>query len=541
MTKSKQKWLVGIGVFIGLALVVVIIAGTILAHRFDPYIRQQAVLYLQERFDSEVELAALRIRLPHLSPFQALFKRGRGTLAHIEGEGLSLRHKGRHDVPPLFAMKTFSAELDLGTLFDNPKTVRSVTIDGMEINVPPKDDENAAPDRNEKAGGESPQVIVEEVVVTNSSLKILPKEKKKEPLHFALHRVRLESAGKDVAMKYDAALTNPKPPGEILSKGTFGPWSAEEPGDTPLAGEYDFHDADLGVFSGIAGILNSTGQFTGSLSSIDVHGQAAVPDFRLKHSGNKVPLQTQFEVQVDGTNGNTILKPVTGLIGKTAFTTSGGVIKHEADAHRTITLDVTIPKGNIQDLLALAMKGSPFMAGQIFLKTKIEIPPLSGKVRDKLLLDGQFDLSKAMFLRSKIQDRIDGLSRRGQGKPDRGEIDQVVSHMGGAFRLADAVITFRALSFAVPGAGVDLTGSYNLDSDELDFHGDLRLEAKVSETMTGWKRWALKPIDPFFSKQGAGTLLHIKVEGTAKEPKFGLDLFRKNAGKDQAATRKSSG
>ena len=36
--------------------------------------------------------------------------------------------------------------------------------------------------------------------------------------------------------------------------------------------------------------------------------------------------------------------------------------------------------------------------------------------------------------------------------------------------------------------------------------------------MTGWKHWALKPVDPFFSKQGFGTLLNIKVEGTAEKP-----------------------
>jgi len=41
--------------------------------------------------------------------------------------------------------------------------------------------------------------------------------------------------------------------------------------------------------------------------------------------------------------------------------------------------------------------------------------------------------------------------------------------------------------------------------------------------MSGWKRWALKPADPFFSKNGAGTFLRIKVAGTAKEPKFGLN------------------
>jgi hypothetical protein len=41
--------------------------------------------------------------------------------------------------------------------------------------------------------------------------------------------------------------------------------------------------------------------------------------------------------------------------------------------------------------------------------------------------------------------------------------------------------------------------------------------------MSGWKRWALKPVDPFFAKRGAGTFLKIKVDGTSREPKFGLD------------------
>jgi hypothetical protein len=85
------------------------------------------------------------------------------------------------------------------------------------------------------------------------------------------------------------------------------------------------------------------------------------------------------------------------------------------------------------------------------------------------------------------------------------------------------MVTFQSLSFAVPGSGVDLAGTYDLDRDTLDFHGTLRLQAKVSQTMTGWKRWVLKPIDPFFSKQGAGTLLRIQVVGTSKEPKFGRD------------------
>ena len=516
-------------------LIALSVAGYVLAHRFEPYIRTEAISYLQNRFDSEVELAALRVRMPRLSPLQALFKRGRGVFAAVEGDGVLLRHKGRRDLPPMFAMKEFSFEVDLGTLFDETKVVHLVTIDGMEINVPPKGERprfdsgaDEAVIRREGDGGSAPSILFEEVIVTNAALTILPKDSAKIPLHFDIHRLRLESAGENVAMKYDAALTNAKPPGEVQSTGTFGPWVAGEPGDSPIDGDYRFDNADLGVFSGIAGKLHSSGSFKGSLSSVNVRGEATVPDFRLKQAGNRVPLQTRFEVLVDGTNGDTILKPVNGTLGSTNFTTSGGIIKHEADLRRTISLEVSMPAGNLRDVLTLAMKRTPLMEGKILLKAKIDIPPLTGKVRENLLLDGQFEISRGRFLRSTIQDQIDSLSRRGQGQPKNQEIDEVVSVMAGRFNLKNELITFRSLSFAVPGSGVDLAGSYDLGRDTLDFHGTLKLRAKVSETMTGWKRWVLKPIDPFFSKQGSGTLLRIQVVGTSKEPKFGRDRGDRN-------------
>jgi hypothetical protein len=35
-------------------------------------------------------------------------------------------------------------------------------------------------------------------------------------------------------------------------------------------------------------------------------------------------------------------------------------------------------------------------------------------------------------------------------------------------------------------------------------------------------------VDPFFSKNGAGTFLRIKVDGTADDPNFGLDRGKKD-------------
>ena len=472
--------------------------------------------YLRTRFDSDVELGRLQIHVPPALPLRLLFRAGRGALAQVEGTDLSLRLHGRGEVPPILAIKHFGFEVDLGALLETPKTVHRVTLDGLEIQVPPKGQRPAA-------RTVSSIVAIEEVVIRNAVLTILPRDRSKVPLRFDIQDLRLESAAKDAAMKYTAVLTNPKPPGEIQATGVFGPWAADEPGDTPLNGDYLFENADLGIFNGIAGILRSTGKFEGSLSSITARGEATVPDFRLKSSGNPMPLSTTFEVLVDGTNGNTELKPVVATLGSTHFTTTGFVVKHNGDTRKTITLEAQMPAGNLRDVLRLATKGPPMMEGTLQLKTRIGIPPLDRKVKEKLSLDGVFEITNGKFLRSVIQKKIDVLSRRGQGKTAGAEVDQVIHRMSGDFRLADESITFHTLAFAIPGAAVNIGGSYDMQADSLDFHGALMLNARLSQTQSGWKRWVLKPVDPFFSKRGAGTFLHIKIMGNAADPQFGLD------------------
>ena len=531
-TKRKYKlWVIAAGLVLLILGAAGLITARILSRRFEPYIREQAVEYLKKRFASEVELRALHVRLPRTSPLRLLMTRGRGVITHVDGEGLTMRLQSRPELPPIFAIRKFAFEIDLGKLFDATRTVPLVVVDGMEINVPPRGGQPAnqaaaAPESKDASpapNGRLPSVLIEKVVVNDAVLVTLPRDPKKVPLRFDIHRLELDSAGPGVPMNYDARLTNPKPPGEIVSKGTFGPWAAGEPGDSPLAGEYVFEKADLGVFAGIAGILTSTGSFKGTLSAIEVKGEAKVPDFRMKTPNNPVPLATEFEVLVDGTNGNTVLRPVHATLGSTSFITSGAVIRHEGEQRRTISLNVSMPDGAIRDLLRLAAKGPPFMEGRVQLETRIDIPPLSGKVRERLLLDGRFELLEGKFLRSTIQDQIDSLSRRGQGAPTSTEIDEVASYMSGEFRLENEALSFRSLTFGVPGAHVHLSGGYNLANDVIDMRGNLRLQSKVSGTVTGWKRWALKPVDPFFAKRGAGTFLNIKVDGTSQHPKFGLD------------------
>lgn len=488
---------------------------------------------MEERFDAEVELAAIRIHMPKTSPLRLLFTQGRGAVARVEADGISMRQRRSASKPLLFAIRRLEFRIDVGTLRDEQIVVPRVTLEGAEVNIPPKGERPALP--SSSVSGSASRVLLREVRISELKLSILPRDPKKIPLRFDIHNLRFESTGAGQPMKYQAALVNPKPPGTIDSFGTFGPWNREEPSETPIAGKYTFENADLGVFRAIAGTLRSTGDFSGSISSISARGEAYVADFRLKMAGNPVPLRTNFDVLVDGTNGNTVLRPVRATLGRTRFTTSGGVIKHEGEQRRAVSLEVHMPAGDLRDLLRLAMKGAPFMEGQIALKTRIDIPPLSGKVREKLILDGKFTIQNGKFLRSTVQEQLDSLSRRGQGEPKNEDIDQVVSNMRGSFRLEEEVITFREFRFGVPGAIVDLKGDYNIQSDQIAFKGALKLDARVSETMSGWKRWALKPVDPLFAKKGAGTFLPIKVEGTSREPKFGLNFRDRD---DQARARK---
>jgi hypothetical protein len=91
-------------------------------------------------------------------------------------------------------------------------------------------------------------------------------------------------------------------------------------------------------------------------------------------------------------------------------------------------------------------------------------------------------------------------------------------------------------------AEVLLSGEYTLDGDRLDFEGKMRTDAKVSQMVASkWKSLLLKPVDPFFKKDGAGAVIPVKVTGTKSAPKFGLDLHRKEEKKVEEKLGKAKG
>ena len=102
-----------------------------------------------------------------------------------------------------------------------------------------------------------------------------------------------------------------------------------------------------------------------------------------------------------------------------------------------------------------------------------------------------------------------------------------MSDLRGHFKLDQGIITFTDLSFSVPGAAILLHGTYNLRGEDLDFDGQLRMKARISQTVTGAKSFFLKAVDPFFAKNGAGSVIPISITGKRDTPTVGVTVFHK--------------
>jgi len=497
------KW----GIAAAAALLVLVAVAWISNGALSRWARDRAIQGLQSKFASDLEFKDLNVQV---------FPRFRLT-----GDEFVLHYRGRRDLPPLIHIRRVSAEAGITALLRG--RVRRVRLEGLEVTVPPKSER--APAEKKSNSERIVGFVIEEIIADGTTLKTLPKDPQKEPLEWDIRRLTLHDAGPYSPMSFHATLTNAKPPGDIESTGKFGPWSTGEPGDTPVQGTYIFQNADLSVFKGISGILSSQGSYAGVLERIEAQGETDTPDFAVKVAGNPVHLTTQFHAIIDGTDGNTLLQPVTGQFGHSSLIARGGVVGVKGVKGKTVSLDVTVEDGRLEDMLLLGVKGrNPTMTGAIAFRTKLVIPPGDVDMAKKMKLDGGFKIGSAHFSKLDLQQKVNQLSHRGQGQPKEAVTDTVASDFAGQFKLDKGTMTFQALSFRVPGVRVALNGTYELQGGDLDFHGQAKLEAKLSQTVTGFKSFLLKAVDPFFAKKDAGAVIPIKITGTRDKPSFGLDL-----------------
>ena len=519
MTHRKRFWVL-VSLLGALAAIVI---GVLLSIplRSDT-LKAKVVALLTEQLESEVTIETLEGRVfPRVS---------------VSGRGVVIRHKGRTDVPPLLTIDEFEIRGSLRDLMQQPLRVAEVRLSGLRVMIPPGDDDDDAEGsaKAEKSDAQKQadarhfqRVIIERFEAPDTIITLIPRRAGKPPKVFTVHHLVMDSLGISQTIPYIATLTNPVPKGEIETSGTFGPWNVAHPARTPITGKYVFANANLDTINGLSGVLSSTGEFHGPLNRIEVQGTTDTPKFQVDAGGQAVPLKTKFTAVVDGSDGDTYLKQVDASFLETSMVARGAVIGLEGVPGRRIEVDVEMQNGRIEDLLRLAVQSDkPILQGAARLQAKLVIPPEKKKVIDKLQLNGEFVLSQAKFTDAGVQTKLTGLSRRGQGLDKEEEMGDVLSNLRGRFVVENAAVTFSSLTFSVPGAAVELAGRYGMRDEQIDFKGKLKMQASLSQVVAGggMKGFFLKAFDPIFKKDGAGMVLPIKIAGTRKAPKFGLDF-----------------
>lgn len=508
----SARWRKHWRVLVIVCALVAIASLSVLVSFLSPLSQRWAVNALSARYHANVRLKAF-----HVSAFPG---------PSVSGEGLELISRDSPAPLPVVTVAHFYVHISwtelIAGLFRRPVRVAYVRLDGLTINVPPH--QNAESNRGSN-NRHLPPIDFKNISADGTALRFLSSDPKSHPLVFKIAKLRLRSVAVGKPMSFRAVLSNPKPVGQIHTSGSFGPWNPGDPGMTPVSGAYTFGRVHLSSINGLHGTLSSKGAYTGRLSLIEVHGETKTPDFGLNLSKNRIQLKTQFDAVVNGTNGDTLLHPVTAELGESKLTVRGGVFQTTGKQGETVQITAAAKHARIQDLVLLAINGpTPPMVGAADFDTQIWIPQGRRDLAHRMRLEGHFAIRSSRFTDPGVEEKITRLSRRATGHPRQTSGPLAVFNMKGHFVISNAVMSFSALSFEVPGAAVSLHGTYGLANEDLNFKGTLRLQAKLSQTTTGIKSLLLRIVDPLFKGKHAGSVIPIKITGTTAHPSFGIQV-----------------
>src|SRR5688572_16821434 len=111
--------------WISIAILFAVLLATLasLFTRVTPHVRDLAVKALNERFDSQTEIATLQV---------SIFPQ-----PEVSGTGLVVRHQGRRDVAPLITVKSFSASATIPGLIFKRLHLKTIDLEGLEVRIPP--------------------------------------------------------------------------------------------------------------------------------------------------------------------------------------------------------------------------------------------------------------------------------------------------------------------------------------------------------------------------------------------------------------------
>jgi hypothetical protein len=499
------------------------IAGVVLATHW-PFSQARLSQSLEESFPATVTI----------QKFHSTFFPNPGCVA----ENLVFTRLGSSpDTPPIATIQRFAVEARYSDLFVRPGYIARIILNQFRIHVPP-----LGTPVQETSWHQTPSTTrVGEIIADGSAVQI-DRNHSNDPLIFDIHTLKLTSVSRNTPLKYEVSLHNPLPPGEIHSKGQFGPWNSGDPGQTAVAGRYTFQKADLSTFDGIAGMLSSDDQFQGVLQHIEANGSIDVPDFTVTRNNHAVHLASDFQAVIDGTNGDVVLQRMSAAFLNTRVAASGKIAGRQGQSGKTASVDLSVNNGRIQDVLHLfVQEPSPPMNGATSFRIHVVVPPEDRPFLQKVSLVGDFGVAQGQFTQTSTQKNVDNLSETARGakvqeQTENENPERVISNLAGHVELRNATATFQNLSFNVPGASSQMHGTYNLLNQAVNLHGTLKTDVEISNMTSGVKSALLKPFDGLFKRKHAGAEIPVRLVGTYHDAHAGLDLPIKTSSASPSAS-----
>ncbi|GMV23437.1 MAG: hypothetical protein AMXMBFR57_33860 [Acidimicrobiia bacterium] len=511
-------------VAIGVAIVIVLGWIGIGVYLRDDAVRHRIVEALSTELDAEVVLDTLEVDV--------------FPTVKIVGTGLRIhRNQDPHSVPPFIVARRFEVVPGLWHVIRG--RAQLVQVEGFRFTIPRPPDPTDPTDPTDPKDPKDPtdqkdlvDPILSRVVASDAELVYTPKDLKGPIRAFPVRELELLDVGFNRAMDYHAVVINPQPKGRFESRGSFGPLWPDDPGASPLSGKYTLTDADFNTIKGVAGTVESEGDFTGALAQLHVDGSSTTPNFEIDEGGHPVPLTTNFIATVDCTSGDLHLSEVEGQLAESAFTATGSITGSPGARGRRVELDFSMQDGRAEDVLRLVVPSrEPLVVGRMTLDAHFLLPHGGGSAVSRMEVEGRMRVRQAHLGPDAAQAKVDDLSHRAQGKPDDAPTRPAAMNVDGTFSLAESVVRFTELTFTAPGATVSLAGTYGVAGGELDLKGEARMDASLGNLADGIKGFLLTLVSPLFKKDGAGAVVPITVKGTHDEPDVGVDVGRAIKGK----------
>jgi hypothetical protein len=439
-------------------------------------------------------------------------------------DNVTLRRNSAPNLPPVGTVTHLRVEgrwVDLLLLRDR---VHLVNADGLHVIIPPA---GSAANKEDFPPGSSgdftgPPTVVEQLDVQNATLDLLRAGGGRYT--FPIRRLLIGNLHQGQTISYSLDMQNARPSGRIQAHGSFGPLLAGKLEATPVTGDFTFTGVKLSEIHGLHGTLSAVGHFQGRLGEIDGSAQSSTPDFSVAN-GRGTLVEGNVTYDVSGLNGDITLHAVDVHTGRSLIHAEGNI----SGSPKVTSVDLLVEHGRVEDLLRPFITCDTPVTGPVLLHGHANLAGgTSASFFDRLTMNGVFTVPGERFTDTATERNLTAFSQRAQGVKtgeDSGAQPAVLPHVAATVSVRNGMAELSPLMVHMPGAAVRLKGAFDLQNQNVRLTGDLRMQSDVSHVTTGFKAILLKPLAPFFKKDGAGAVVPIAITGAPHHYKVGQNIL----------------